>query len=166
MWVTGVICLQRKPTGMWEEHDFPHSCMLPCCSHNHALKRFCHCCSQTMRNKFKKEYVSSFIAKSYKEVVALELNILQRGNNCNAKQKSFKVKKKFIDVKPIKSGWRENDVAKLLPQGGIHLYGESKRKEHQNQSFAVSSGAAVIELPRQTQSRRETKLLVLFGVQA
>lgn len=48
-------------------------------------------------------------------------------------------------------------MAKLLPQGGIHLYGESKRKEHQNQSLAVSSGAPVIELPQQTQSRRETK---------
>lgn len=90
----------------------------------------------------------------------------QRGNYCNAKQKLFKVIRKFTDVEPIKSGWPENDVAKLLPRGGIHLCRESKRKPRKNHSSAVSSGAAVIELPRQTQSRRETKLLVLFGVQA
>lgn len=90
----------------------------------------------------------------------------QRGNYCNAKQKLFKVKRKFTDIEPIKSGWLENDVTKLLPQGGIHLCGESKRKERENHSLAVSSGASVIELPRQTQSRKETKLLVLFGVQA
>lgn len=151
---------------MWKEHDFPHSCMRTCCSRNCALEGFRHCCLQTMRNTFLKVCLFSFIAKSHEEVVALGLNILQRGNNCNAKQKSFKVKRKFIDVKPIKSGWRENDVAKLLPRGGIHLYEESKRMEHQNQSSAVSSGPAVIELPQQTQSRRETKLLVLFGAQA
>lgn len=61
----------------------------------------------------------------------------------------------FIDVKPIKSEWQENDGTKLPPRGGIHLCGESKRKELQNQSLAVSPGAAIIELPRQTQSRRD-----------
>lgn len=90
----------------------------------------------------------------------------QRGNDCNAKQKLFKVKRKFTGVETIKSGWPENDVTKLLPRGGIHLCGDTKRKEHENNSSAVSSGASVTELPRQTQSRRETKLLVLFGVQA
>lgn len=76
------------------------------------------------------------------------------------------MKRKFTDLEPIKRGWLENDVTKLLPRGGIHLCVESKRKKRENHSLAVSSGDAVIALPRQTQSRRETKLLVLFGVQA
>lgn len=36
----------------------------------------------------------------------------QRGNYCISKQKLFKVKRKFTDVEPIKSGWPENDVTK------------------------------------------------------
>lgn len=88
------------------------------------------------------------------------------GNYCYAKQKLLKVKRKITDKEPIKSGWPGNDVTKLLPQGRIHLCGESKRKERENHSLAVSSGATDIELPRQTQSQRETKRLVLFGVQA
>lgn len=90
----------------------------------------------------------------------------QRENYCNAKQKLFKVKRKFTDREPIQRGWPENDVTKLLPRGGIHLCGESKRKERENHSLDVSSGATVIELAQQTQSHRETKLLVFFGVQA
>lgn len=88
------------------------------------------------------------------------------GNYCYAKQKLLKVKGKITDIEPIKSECPENDVTKLLPQGRIHFCGESKRKECENHSLAVSSGATVIELPRQTQSRRETKWLVLFGVQS
>lgn len=78
----------------------------------------------------------------------------------------FKVKREFTDGTPNKNGSSENDVTKLPPQGGIHLSGDSHRKEHKNAASTVSSGTSKIEKLRQIQSQRRTKPTISFGVQA
>lgn len=95
----------------------------------------------------------------------MELNILQRGNNCNAKQKSFKVKKNFIDVKPNKVDGGRMMWPNCYLREEFTCMEKVKERKTRISLWLFLQEPSLLSYHSKL-NHRETKLLVLFGIQA